>query len=225
MLSAAEWDLVRLSLQVAALAVVASLPLALAAAWLLARTRFPGKPLFDLVVHLPLVLPPVVVGYLLLLAFGNQGWLGQALREGLGITLAFRWTGAALAGAVMAFPLLVRAIRQSLEAADPRLEEMAATLGASPAAVFLTITLPLAWPGIVGGALLAFARCLGEFGATITFVGSIPGQTETLPLAIYSATQIASGEATVWRLCLIAVALSMLALGVSEWLLRRGARA
>jgi molybdate transport system permease protein len=125
----------------------------------------------------------------------------------------------------MAFPLLVRAIRQSLEAADPRLEEMAATLGASPAAVFLTITLPLAWPGIVGGALLAFARCLGEFGATITFVGSIPGQTETLPLAIYSATQIASGEATVWRLCLIAVALSMLALGVSEWLLRRGARA
>jgi molybdate transport system permease protein len=201
----------------------ASLPLAIACAWILARTRFPGKTLFDAVVHLPLVLPPVVVGFALLLLFGTQGPIGRVL-EPLGIVLAFRWTGAALAAAIMGFPLLVRAIRLSMEAIDPRLETAARTLGASRMRVFFTITLPLAWPGLVTGSLLAFARALGEFGATITFVSNIPGETQTLPLAIYTFTQVPGGDAQALRLSVLSILLSLGALALSEWLVRREPR-
>ena len=222
MLSRDELDAIALSLRVALAAVAASLPFAVAAAWLLARREFPGKTLFDAVVHLPLVVPPVVVGYGLLLAFGKQG-LGPAL-ETLGIVFTFRWTGAALAAAVMGFPLMVRSIRLSMEAVDPRLEAAGRTLGAGPWRAFFTLTLPLAWPGLVTGGLLGFARALGEFGATITFVSNIPGETQTLPLAIYGATQVPGGDAQALRLSIIAVALSLVALAASEWLVRRGAR-
>ena len=220
MISASEAQAIALSLKVGVVAVVASLPVAIAAAWLLARRDFAGKTLFDALVHLPLVLPPVVVGYLLLLAFGRSGPLG-ALLEPLGISFAFRWTGAALAAAVMGFPLLVRAIRLSMEASDRRLEAAARTLGAGPWRAFATVTLPLAWPGIVTGGLLAFARALGEFGATITFVSSIPGETVTLPIAIYGATQVPGGDAEALRLSIISVLLSLAALAVSEHLARR----
>jgi molybdate transport system permease protein len=220
----ADLDAIRLSLRVATWATVASLPAGLAVAWLLARHRFPGHGLLNALVHLPLVLPPVVTGYLLLLAFGTQGPAGRWLAERLGIVVAFRWTGAALACAVMGFPLMVRAIRLSLEAVDRRLEDAAATLGAPPAWVFLTITLPLAAPGLLAGAILAFAKALGEFGATITFVSNIPGETQTLPLAIYSATQTPGGEPVALRLALVSVTISLGAVLASEWLARGAAR-
>jgi molybdate transport system permease protein len=220
MLGHPELGIVLLSLKVALAAVAASLPVAIAVAWLLARREFRGKTLLDAIVHLPLVLPPVVVGYLLLVAFGRSGWLGSALAS-VGIVFAFRWTGAALAAAVMSFPLLVRAIRLSMEAVDPRLEAAGRTLGARPWRVFATLTLPLAWPGIVTGALLAFARSLGEFGATITFVANIPGETQTLPLAIYSYAQVPGGDLDAMRLSILSVLLSLGALAVSEWLVRR----
>ncbi len=214
-----ELDVVALSLKVALASVAIGLPLAVAVAWLLARRTFPGKALLDAVVHLPLVVPPVVVGYLLLIAFGREG-LGPWL-ERFGIVLAFRWTGAAVAAAVMGFPLVVRSLRLSMEAIDPRIEAAGRTLGAGPWRAFFTLTLPLAWPGLVTGALLGFARSLGEFGATITFVSSIPGETQTLPLAIYAATQVPGGDAQALRLSALSVALSLAALAISEWLVRR----
>jgi molybdate transport system permease protein len=200
------------------------LPLALAVALLLARCSFPGKSLFDAVVHLPLVLPPVVIGYFLLLALGRRGPLGIVLEEYFGIVVAFRWSGAAVAAAVMGFPLMVRAIRLSIEAIDSGLEAAARTLGATRWRVLFTITFPLALPGILTGALLSFARGLGEFGATITFVSNIPGETRTLPLAIYTQTQVPGGDAAAMRLSVIAIVLSLLALMLSEWLVQRAQR-
>src|SRR3954454_13752082 len=220
-----EWIAVRLSLRIAFWATLASLPLAILIAWLLARQRFWGKSLLDGLVHLPLVLPPVVTGYLLLISFGRRGPIGSFLAEHFGIVFAFRWTGAALACAVMAFPLMVRAIRLSIEAVDPRLESAAGTLGASPLWVFATITLPLALPGIIAGAVLGFAKSMGEFGATITFVSNIPGETQTLPSAIYTLTQVPGGDAAALRLTAVSIAISMAALLFSELLARRvGAR-
>jgi len=216
----AELAAIALSIRVASVATLASLPFGIAMGWLLARARFPGKSLLDALVHLPLVLPPVVVGYALLVAFGSQGVVGRALAP-LGIEFAFRWTGAALASAIMGFPLMVRAIRSAIEATDRRLEQAAATLGATPWRVFTSVTLPLAWPGIVAGAVLAFAKALGEFGATITFVSNIPGETQTLSSAIYGLLQVPDGEAGIWRLAAVAVAISLLALLLSEWLVRR----
>lgn len=220
-LGAEEIGVILLSLQVALVSVICSLPIAILIAYLLARTRFYGKTLVDAAIHLPLVLPPVVVGFALLTLFGKHGPIGHFLDEWFGIVFAFRWTGAALASAIMGFPLMVRAIRLSIEAIDQRLETAAQTLGSSRARVFVSITLPLAAPGIVTGALLSFARGLGEFGATITFVSNIPGETETLPLAIYSFTQVPGGDAQALRLSLVAVVLSLAALAVSEWLTRR----
>jgi molybdate transport system permease protein len=218
-----EWGIVALSLKVSLAAVVATLPPAYALAWLLARRRFPGVILLDALVHLPLVVPPVVTGWLLLLTFGRNGPIGGWLEAQLGITLVFRWTGAALAAAVMALPLMVRAMRLSIEAVDRRLVDAARTLGASRWHAFWTITLPLSAPGIAAGAMLGFARSLGEFGATITFASNIAGQTRTLPLAIYSGLQLPGGEALVTRLSLISIALSLVALVVSEVLVRRSA--
>ena len=220
-LSPAETTALLLSLKVAFWSVAASLPFAVALAWVLSRLNFPGKSLFDAVVHLPLVLPPVVVGYFLLLAFGRRGAIGAFLEEYLGITFVFRWTGAALACAVMGLPLLVRAVRQSLDAVDRNLEAAAATLGASPPWVFASVTLPLILPGILTGMLLSFARSLGEFGATITFVSNIPGETQTLPLAIYAFTQVPGGDAQALRLCILSILLSLAALMTSEVLVRR----
>lgn len=220
-LTPAETEALLLSLKVAFWSVAASLPFGIAFAWLLARRSFPGKTLLDAVVHLPLVLPPVVVGYFLLVLFGRRGPIGAFLDEYLGVTFAFRWTGAALACAVMGLPLLVRAVRQSLDAVDPALEGAAATLGASPAWVFASVTLPLIVPGILTGVLLSFARSLGEFGATITFVSNIPGETQTLPLAIYTLTQVPGGDAQALRLCAISIVLSLAALMASEVLVRR----
>ena len=216
-LTAAEQEALTLSLRVALWSVTFSLPLAVAIAWLLARGRFPGKSLINTLVHLPLVLPPVVTGYLLLIVFGRKGLIGEFLEQTFGIVFAFRWTGAVLAAAVMAFPLLVRPIRLSIEAIDSRLEAAAATLGANRIAVFLTITLPLALPGILAGAILGFAKAMGEFGATITFVSNIPGETQTLPISIYTVLQVPGGESAALRLTLIAVAVSILALLASEW--------
>jgi molybdate transport system permease protein len=222
-----EWNVVALSLKVSVTAVVLTLPLAYALAWLLARRQFPGRILLDALVHSPLVLPPVVTGWLLLLVFGRNGAVGSWLEAQFGITLVFRWTGAALAAAVMALPLMVRAMRLSIEAVDRRLVAAARTLGASPWRAFLTITLPLSAPGIAAGAMLGFARSLGEFGATITFASNIAGETRTLPLAIYSGLQLPGGEALVTRLSIISVILSIAALVVSELLVRRsgGSRA
>lgn len=220
-LSPDEWSIVLLSLKVSAVAVGACLPLAFALAWLLARGRFPGRVLLDAVVHLPLVLPPVVTGWLLLLAFGPSGPAGRWLDQALGLTFLFRWTGAALAAAVMALPLMVRAIRLSIEAVDHRLEQAARTLGAGPWQVFASITLPLAAPGLLAATVLGFARSLGEFGATITFASNIPGETQTLPLAIYGALQVPGSEMQVTRLAVVSVVLSLLALLVSELLARR----
>lgn len=219
-----EWDVLGLSLRVAFWSVLISLPPAVAVAMLLARGRFPGKTLFDAFVHLPLVLPPVVVGFLLLLLFGRQGPLGAWLDDWFGLVIAFKWTGAALAAAIMGFPLMVRAIRLSLESIDLKLEAAARTLGADAMRVFLTVTLPLALPGILTGMLLSFARSLGEFGATITFVSNIPGETQTLPLAIYGYTQTPGGDAQALRLSLIAVLLSLAALFISELLVRRATK-
>jgi molybdate transport system permease protein len=222
--TATELDIVLLSLKVALWSVVVSLPFAVAIAHLLARHDFPGKSLLDAVVHLPLVLPPVVVGYFLLVLLGRRGPVGTLLEEWFGVVVAFRWTGAALACAVMGFPLMVRAIRLSIEAIDPRLGAAAETLGAGRAGVFFTITLPLALPGIVTGILLAFARSLGEFGATITFVSNIPGETQTLPLAIYALTQVPGGDEQALRLCILSIVLSLVALIASETLVRRAGR-
>lgn len=223
-MSPEDWAIVLLSLKVSAVAIGACLPLAFALAWLLARGRLPGKVLLDALIHLPLVLPPVVTGWLLLLAFGPQGPVGAWAERVLGLTFMFRWTGAALAAAVMALPMMVRAMRLSIEAVDQRLEAAAMTLGASRWRVFRTITLPLALPGVIAGAVLGFARSLGEFGATITFVSNIPGETQTLPLAIYSALQAPGGESAVTRLAVISVLLSLTALVISEGLARRMGR-
>jgi molybdate transport system permease protein len=220
-LSAEEWTAVALSLRVALVATLASLPLGVLTALALARGRFPGKTLLDGLVHLPLVLPPVVTGYALLLLFGRKGPVGAFLEQGLGVVLAFRWTGAALAAAVMGFPLMVRAIRLAIEAVDPGLERAAGTLGAGPVTVFLTVTLPLALPGVLAGAVLGFAKALGEFGATITFVSAIPGETQTIPAAIYAFTQIPGGDAGALRLSLVAAAIALGALVLSELLARR----
>jgi len=219
-LSAEELDVVRLSLKVAAWGTLASLPVALALAFVLGRLRFPGKTLLDGIVSLPLVLPPVVTGYFLLVGFGTQGPIGAFLERHFGLVFAFRWTGAALASAIMGLPLAVRAMRQAVEGVDARLEAAAATLGANRAWVFLTVTLPLVMPGIVNGLLLSFARSLGEFGATVTFVSNIPGETRTIPLAIYTYTQVPSGDAQALRLCFVSIALSLAALVASELLLR-----
>lgn len=221
MLTSEEWGIVLLSLQVGAVAMAATLPVAFALAWILARVRFPGKVLLDAAVHLPLVVPPVVTGWVLLLAFAPRGVIGAPLEALFGVSVLFRWTGAAIAAAVMALPLTVRAMRLSIEAVDQRLESAARTLGAGRTRVFWTITLPLSVPGILAGAVLGFARSIGEFGATITFVSNVPGQTRTLPLAIYSALQQPGGEAMAWRLSWISVALSLAALVASEVLARR----
>ncbi|KHL54691.1 molybdate transport system permease protein [Xanthomonas arboricola] len=216
-----ELTAIALSLKVAGVAALASLPAGIACGWLLARRRFPGKAVLDAVLHLPLVMPPVVTGYALLVLLGTQGPVGSWLLEHVGVQFAFRWTGAALACAVMGFPLMVRAIRLSIEATDRRLEAAAATLGAGPWRVFFSITLPLAWPGLVAGMVLAFAKALGEFGATITFVSNIPGQTQTLSSAIYGLMQVPGMESGVWRLAGVALAISLAALLLSEWLVRR----
>jgi molybdate transport system permease protein len=223
-LTPAEWDAIGLSLRVASVAALASLPFGIAIAYLLARGRFPGRALLDVVVHLPLVMPPVVTGYLLLLAFGRRGPIGGLLEQIFGIVLAFRWTGAALAAAIMGFPLMVRAMRLSLETIDVRLEQAASTLGANRGWVFLTITLPLALPGIVAGLVLSFARALGEFGATITFVGNIPGETQTIPSAIYTYIQTPGGDFAALRLTAISVAIAFAALLVAEALSRGATR-
>ena len=224
MLTPEEWEVVALSVKVGAVATIAALPLAYGLAWLLARGRFPGKLLLDAVVHLPLVLPPVVIGWALLVAFGHTGLLGRWLVDWFGASVMFRWTGAAIAAGVMALPLMVRSMRLSIEAVDRRLEGAARTLGAGRWRAFATIALPLSLPGIWAGAVLGFARSLGEFGATITFVSNIPGETRTLPLAVYTALQLPGGEALVARLSLIAVALSLGALIAAEWLVRRSGR-
>lgn len=216
--------IVRLSLLIGGVATAGTLPLAFALAWLLARGRFPGKILLDGLVHLPLVVPPVVPGWLLLLAFAPSGPLGILLDRWYGASLLFRWTGAAVTAAIMALPLMVRAIRLSIESVDQRLEQAARTLGAGPWRTFATITLPLALPGVLAAAMLGFARSLGEFGATITFVSNVPGETQTLPLAIYAALQRPGGDAMVWRLAGISIALSLVALIASELLGRRQGR-
>lgn len=219
--SAAEWTVIALSLRVTLVAVLCTLPIAYAIAWLLARRRFPGRFLLDALVHLPLVLPPVVTGYVLLLLFGRTGPVGGFLDRAFGVSVMFQWTGAAIAAAVMALPLMVRAMRLSIEAVDRRLVDAAHTLGASRWRAFGRITLPLSAPGIIAGAILGFARSIGEFGATITFVSNIPGETRTLPLAIYTGLQVPGTDVEVARLALIAVALSLAALILSEWLVRR----
>ena len=221
LLSAEEIGIVMLSMKVALWSVILSVPFGLAAAHVLARRDFPGKSLFDAIMHLPLVLPPVVVGYGLLMLFGKQGPLGGWLNDWFGISVAFRWSGAAIACAVMSFPLMVRAMRLSMEAVDSKLEAAAQTLGAGWLGVLLTVTLPLALPGILTGMLLGFARSLGEFGATITFVSNIPGETQTLPLAIYALWQSPGGEAAAPRLCVLSVILSLAALLISEAMVRR----
>lgn len=220
-LTTVELEALRLSLWVSAWAVAASLPPGILAAWILARLHFPGKTLLDGLVHLPLVLPPVVTGYVLLRILGRNGIVGALLYKYPGVTFAFNWKGAALAAAVMSFPLLVRALRLSLESVDQGLEAAARTLGAGPVRVFFTVTLPLVVPGIIAGIILAFARSLGEFGATITFVSNIRGQTQTLPLALYTLTQIPGGETGAMRLCILSVLISLAALVSSEILARR----
>jgi len=220
-LSPAEWTAIALSLRIAIVATVWVLPFGIAVGWVLARTQFWGKTLLDGIVYLPLVLPPVVTGYLLLISFGRKGPIGAFLAEYLGIVLSFRWTGAALSCGVMGFPLLVRPIRLALEAIDRRFEDAAATLGAGRFMVFLTITLPLALPGIIAGAVLCFARALGEFGATITFVSNIPGETQTISAAIYTLLQVPNGDAAAGRLVIIAIVIALAALIASEWFARR----
>jgi molybdate transport system permease protein len=220
-ISPTEWTAILLSLRVATVATLVATPLGIAVAWLLARREFWGKAMLDALIHLPLVLPPVVTGYLLLLTFGRRGAVGAWLAEHLGLVFAFRWTGAALACGIMAFPLLVRPIRLSIEAVDRRLEQAAATLGAAPWQVFLTVTLPLALSGVLAGMVLGFAKALGEFGATITFVSNIPGETQTISSAIYALIQTPDGDAAAMRLVVVSVLISMVALIVSEWFARR----
>jgi molybdate transport system permease protein len=223
-LNADEWNAVRLSIKVAIVAVLFSLPFAIAIAHVLARREFWGKSLLNGLIHLPLVMPPVVTGYLLLLGFGKRGPFGQFFENVIGLTFSFRWTGAALACAVMGFPLMVRAIRLSFEAVDRKYEEMAADLGANPMLVFLTVTLPMSLPGIIAGMILGFAKAMGEFGATITFVSNIPGETQTLPSAIHSFTQVPGGDFQAMRLTLISIAISFLALIASEAMAHRISR-
>ncbi len=216
-----EVQAILLSLQVAVVATIAMLPLGVGLAWLLARREFWGKTLLNGVVHLPLVLPPVVTGYLLLVAFGRRGFAGAFFEQCCGLVFSFRWTGAALAAAVMGLPLMVRAIRLTIESVDGRLESAAATLGATPLRIFFTVTLPLAAPGLIAGSILAFAKALGEFGATITFVSSIPGETQTIALAIYGLTQVPGGEEALWRLAAVSIVISLAALAASEVMARR----
>jgi molybdate transport system permease protein len=220
-LSPNEWIAIRLSLRIAIVATLVALPFGIGMAWLLARKSFRGKTLLDGIVHLPLVLPPVVTGYLLLISFGRRGLLGAFLADHLGIVFAFRWTGAALACGIMGFPLMVRPIRLAIEAIDQRLEEAAATLGANRIWVFMTVTLPLALPGLIAGLVLCFAKALGEFGATITFVANIPGETQTISAAIYTFTQVPNGDAAAGRLVLVAIVISLVALVAAEWLSHR----
>ncbi len=215
------WPIVVLSLKVAGVAILLALPVAFAAAWLLARFDFPGKTLLQALVTMPLVLPPVVTGYFLLILFGGRGVFGAPLQEWLGVSFAFRWTGAALAAAVMAFPLLVRPIRLSIEGLDRGLEEAARTLGAGRLVAFVTVVLPPLLPGILAGAVLGFAKALGEFGATITFVSNIPGETQTMSLAIYALLQTPSGDAGALRLIAVSAGISVLAVALSEWRQRR----
>lgn len=217
-LSDEEWTAILLSLRVSFVAMAASLPLGILVALLLARGRFWGKSLLNGVIHLPLILPPVVTGFILLILFGRRGPIGSLLDQYLGIVLSFRWTGAALACGVMGFPLMVRSIRLSIEAVDRKLEEAAGTLGASPLWVFLTVTLPLIIPGVIAGMILCFAKAMGEFGATITFVSNIPGETQTLSAAIYTFTQVPGGDSGAMRLTLVSIVISMLALLASEFL-------
>jgi molybdate transport system permease protein len=220
-LSPDEWTAVALSLRISVVATAVALPFGVAIGWLLARKDFWGKTLLDGIVYLPLVLPPVVTGYLLLITFGRRGLVGGFLADYLGIVFSFRWTGAALACGIMGFPLMVRPIRLAIEAIDRRLEDAAGTLGADRFWVFLTITLPLALPGIVAGAVMCFARALGEFGATITFVSNIPGETQTISAAIYTMLQVPNGEAAAGRLVVLAIVLALGALIISEWFARR----
>ncbi len=218
MLTDFEIQAISLSLKVAVSSVTFSLPFALFFAWLLARSRFIGKPILDAIIHLPLVLPPVVIGYLLLISFSPTGFIGIFLKQNLNIDISFSWQGAALASAIVSFPLMVRAIRQSLEAVDYKLEQAASTLGASKVKVFITITLPLISPGILSGVILGFARSLGEFGATITFVSNIPEVTRTIPLAMYSFIQTPGAEIQALRLCILAITIALIALIASYWL-------
>jgi len=222
-LSPQYWTAVQLSLRVAAVSTLVALPFGIAIATLLARKEFWGKALLDAIVHLPLVMPPVVTGYLLLISFGRRAPIGAFLADHFGIVFSFRWTGAALACGVMAFPLMVRAIRLSIEAIDRRLEYAAATLGANPIWTFVTVTLPLALPGVIAGMMLAFARALGEFGATITFVSNIPGETQTISAAIYTLTQVPGGDADALKLVIVSIIISFAALLASEWFARRAA--
>jgi molybdate transport system permease protein len=224
LLSPTEWQAVALSLRVSFWATLCSLPLGIATAYALARGNFWGRQALNGLVHLPLILPPVVTGYLLLLTFGRKGPVGAVLEQWFGVVLAFRWTGAVLAAAIMAFPLLVRAIRLSIEAVDPKLEQAASTLGANRVMVFATVTLPLILPGVLAGTILAFAKAMGEFGATITFVANIPGQTQTLPSAIYGFLQVPGGDQDAFRLVGIAIAVALSALFLSEWVSRAVAR-
>ncbi|MDK3017593.1 molybdate ABC transporter permease subunit [Pseudodonghicola flavimaris] len=219
-----EWQAVALSLKVSLWAIGLSLPAGILAAYALARWSFPGKQLLNGIIHLPLILPPVVTGYLLLLSFGRRGPVGSLLYDWFGLIFAFRWTGAALAAAIMAFPLMVRSIRLAVESVDPKLEQAASTLGAPRLWVFFTVTLPLILPGVIAGAILGFAKAMGEFGATITFVSNIPGQTQTLPSAIYTFLQVPGGETQAMRLVLVSVTVAMAALAISEVLARRAAR-
>jgi molybdate transport system permease protein len=220
-ISPTEWTAILLSVRVAVIATLISTPIGIGVAWLLARRAFWGKPIVDAVIYLPLVLPPVVTGYLLLLTFGRRGLVGSWLAEHLGIVFAFRWTGAALACGVMSFPLLVRPIRLSIEAVDRRLEQASSTLGASPWKVFVTVTLPLAMPGVLAGMVLGFAKAIGEFGATITFVSNIPGETQTISSAIYSLIQTPDGDAAASRLVIVSISIAVIALIASEWFARR----
>jgi molybdate transport system permease protein len=223
-LGPAEWQAVRLSIRVSFWATLASLPLGIFVAFALARWDFWGKQILNGIVHLPLILPPVVTGYLLLITFGRRGPAGEFLDQWFGIVLSFRWTGAAVAAAIMAFPLMVRAIRLAIEAVDPKLEAAASTLGASRPWVFATVTLPLILPGVIAGSILAFAKAIGEFGATITFVSNIPGQTQTIPSAIYAFLQVPGGQEQATRLVIIAIIIAMAALLLSEYLARRVAK-
>lgn len=223
-LTTAEWSAVGLSLKVAlGVALTTAVP-AVFLGWLLARRSFRGKVLLESLIHAPLVIPPVVTGYLLLILFGRNGWMGRALEEWFGVRLVFTWQGAVLASAIVAFPLAVRSVRLAVELVDRRLEEAAQTLGYPPWRVFMRITLPLAWPGILGGILLAFSRSLGEFGATITFAGNVEGMTQTLPLAIYSALQVPGAESTAMRLTVCSLILCFASLLISEWFTRRSKR-
>lgn len=221
MLSDYEIAALLLSLQVSVVAVIGSLPFGILCAWILARKEFPGKSIFDSIIHLPLVLPPVVVGYLLLISMGRQGVIGKFLYDWFGISFSFSWRGAALAAAVVSFPLMVRAIRQSLESVDQRLEQAARTLGSNKWRVFFTITLPLSAPGIVSGIIIAFARSLGEFGSTITFVSNIPGETSTIPLAMFAFIETPGAEYQAMRLCIISVIIALMSLMASQWLTKK----